>query len=82
MLYDNDILMFFLLYFRFLSCVECYNLDINKWIVVVFINVVCIVFVVVVMDGKIYLVGGYMVDIKVKLGMFIFFIMECYDLEN
>lgn len=74
--------MFFLLYFRFLSCVECYNLDINKWIVVVFINVVCIVFVVVVMDGKIYLVGGYMVDIKVKLGMFIFFIMECYDLEN
>lgn len=76
------ILMFFLLYFRFLSCVECYNLDINKWIVVVFINVVCIVFVVVVMDGKIYLVGGYMVDIKVKLGMFIFFIMECYDLEN
>lgn len=74
--------MFFLLYFRFLSCVECYNLDINKWIVVVFINVVCIVFVVVVMDGKIYLVGGYMVDIKVKLGIFIFFIMECYDLEN
>lgn len=82
MLYDIDIFLFFLLYFRFLSCVECYNLDINKWIVVVFINVVCIVFVVVVMDGKIYLVGGYMVDIKVKLGMFIFFIMECYDLEN
>lgn len=81
------IIMFYILmpsslYSRLLSRVECYNPDTNKWIAVASINVARIASAAAVMDGKIYLAGGYTADIKVKSGTPISSITECYDPEN